>query len=58
MRLAKAMTIEPAAGKDTQAIVSIFIANNRDPGLFQESETGVRGKLQDFLVAQSGSTSR
>ena len=53
MRLAKAMTIEPATGKDTQAIVSIFIANNRDPGLFQESETRVRGKLQDCLVARN-----
>ena len=46
------MTIEPATVKDVQAIVSIFIANRRDPGLFQEPEVEVKRNLQDFLVAR------
>ena len=33
-----AMTIESATAADTQSIVSIFIANKGDPGLFQESK--------------------
>src|SRR5262249_29160040 len=37
---------------DTQAIVSIFIANKGDPGLFQEPEVEVRRTLRDFLVAR------
>lgn len=44
------MRIEPATVHDTQAIVSIFIANKGDPGLFQESDAEVRRNLQDFLV--------
>ena len=52
MRLAKGMTIEPATGKDTQAIASIFMANKRDRGLFQEPEARVRSNLRDFLVAR------
>ena len=46
------MRIEPATVQDTQAIVSIFIANKGDPGLFQESDAEVRRNLQDFLVAR------
>src|SRR5262249_51788099 len=38
--------------KDTQAIVSIFIANKSDPSLFQEPEAEIRRNLQDFLVAR------
>ena len=47
-----AMTIESATAADTQSIVSIFIANKGDPGLFQESKAEVRRNLRDFLVAR------
>lgn len=47
-----AMTIESATAADTQSIVSIFIANKGDPGLFQESKAEVRRNLKDFLVAR------
>ena len=47
------MLIEPAKLEDTQGIVSIFIANKRDPGLFQERAEEVRRNLQDFLVARN-----
>ena len=46
------MMIEPATINDTRAIVSIFIANQGDPGLFQEREAEVERKLGDFLVAR------
>jgi N-acetylglutamate synthase-like GNAT family acetyltransferase len=46
------MTIEPATIKDTRAIVSIFIANKNEVGLFQQSEVEVRRNLKDFLVAR------
>ena len=46
------MTIEPATIKDTRAIVSIFIANKNEVGLFQQSEVEVRSSLKDFLVAR------
>jgi len=46
------MTIEPATVNDTQAIVSVFIANQDDPGLFQEHEVEVRRNFRDFLVAR------
>jgi N-acetylglutamate synthase-like GNAT family acetyltransferase len=49
------MNIEPATARDTQAIVSIFIANRDDLGLFQESEVEVRRNLRDFLVARDAS---
>ena len=35
---------------DIRAIVSIFIANQGDPGLFQEQEAEVKRNLRDFLV--------
>ena len=46
------MTIESARVADTHSIVSIFIANKDDPGLFQESEAEVRRNLRDFVVAR------
>lgn len=46
------MTIEPATIKDVQAIVSIFIANKNDIGLFQQSEVKVIRNLKEFLVAR------
>lgn len=46
------MKIESAEEKDTQAIVSIFIANQDDPGLFQEPESEVRRNLGDFSVVR------
>jgi len=46
------MTIEPATAADIQSIVSIFVANKDDPGLFQEPEALVRKNLADFLVAR------
>ncbi|MBZ5706780.1 MAG: GNAT family N-acetyltransferase [Acidobacteriia bacterium] len=46
------MTIEPATVNDTQAIVSVFIANQYDPGLFQEHEAEVKRNLRDFLVVR------
>lgn len=46
------MTIESATIKNVQAIVSIFIANRSDAGLFQQSEAEVKKNLQDFLVAR------
>jgi len=49
------MTIEPATLKDTQAIVSIFVANRDDTGLFQEPEAEVRRNLRDFFVARDAS---
>ena len=51
-RIQNTMTIKPATVSDTQAIVSIFLANRGDPGLFQEPEAEVRRNLQDFLVAR------
>jgi hypothetical protein len=41
------MTIEPATEKDTADIVSIFIANQDDPGLFQEPEADTSWTLKD-----------
>ncbi len=49
------MNIEPATARDVQAIVSIFVANQDDPGLFQESEVEVRRNLCDFLVVRDAS---
>jgi N-acetylglutamate synthase-like GNAT family acetyltransferase len=46
------MTIESAEEKDAQAIVSIFIANQDDPGLFQEPESEVKRNLRDFSVVR------
>jgi len=46
------MIIGSATVEDVQAIVSIFVSNRSDPGLFQESEAGVRRNLGDFLVAR------
>src|SRR5262249_12283324 len=51
-RRQETMTIELATVKDTQAIVSIFIANKSDPSLFQEPEAEIRRNLQDCLVAR------
>jgi len=45
-------TIESATVKDTQAIVSIFVANQDDAGLFQEPEGQVKRNVRDFLVAR------
>jgi amino-acid N-acetyltransferase len=49
------MNIDSAKPRDAQAIVSIFVANRDDPGLFQESEVEVRRNLRDFLVARNAS---
>ena len=49
---AGAMTIDSAAAEDTQSIVSVFLANKSDPGLFQETQVEVRRNLRDFLVAR------
>jgi N-acetylglutamate synthase-like GNAT family acetyltransferase len=46
------MTIESATLADAQSIVSLFVANKDDPGLFQESEAEVKRNLRDFLVAR------
>jgi len=51
-RVKETMKVESATTKDTQAIISIFAANQDDPGLFQESEAEVRRNLKDFLVAR------
>jgi len=51
-RVKETMKVESATPRDTQAIVSIFAANQDDPGLFQESEAEVRRNLKDFLVAR------
>ncbi len=45
------LRIEPATAQDAHAIVAILLANEADPGLFQESEIEVRRNLGDFLVA-------
>jgi amino-acid N-acetyltransferase len=47
------MNIDPAEPGDAQAIVSIFVANRDDPGLFQEPEVEVRRNLRDFLVVRN-----
>jgi len=49
---APAMIIGSATVEDVQAIVSIFVSNRSDPGLFQESDAEVRRNLGDFLVAR------
>jgi N-acetylglutamate synthase-like GNAT family acetyltransferase len=49
------MTVEVATVEDTRAIVSIFLANRDDPGLFQEPKWEVRRNLQDFLVVRDAS---
>lgn len=46
------MTIRPATAEDTQAILSIFVANQDDPGLFQEPEAQVKRNLPDFVLVQ------
>lgn len=49
------MKIESATIADVQAIVSIFVSNKSDPGLFQEPVTAVERNLADFLVARDAS---
>ncbi len=49
---APSMLIEAATSADVDGIVSVFIANKSDRGLFQESEAQVRQHLADFLVAR------
>ena len=46
------MIIESATIADVQAIVSIFVSNRSDPGLFQEPAAQVQENLADFLVAR------
>jgi len=51
------MKIESATIGDVQAMVSIFLSNKSDPGLFQEPVTEVQKKPRGLLVARDANCS-